>query len=117
MLCKLLYLLQHGETIGKTEATDTFFAITKLWQSKDTTLRMLVYLAIKELCQISSDVIIVTSRCFNIHYNFLFVFFSLTKDMTGREDVYRPSAIRALCRITDGMLQAIERYMKQVFYA
>ena len=35
--------------------------------------------------------------------------------MTGREDVYRPSAIRALCRIlTDtGMLQAIERYMKQ----
>nr|CAD2172130.1 unnamed protein product [Meloidogyne enterolobii] len=62
---------------------------------------MLVYLAIKELCTISSDVIIVTS--------------SLTKDMTGREDVYRPSAIRALCRIlTDtGMLQAIERYMKQ----
>lgn len=35
--------------------------------------------------------------------------------MTGREDVYRPSAIRALCQITDsGMLQAIERYMKQV---
>lgn len=101
ILCKLLYLLQHGETIGKTEATDTFFAITKLWQTKDVTLRMLVYLAIKELCHISSDVIIVTS--------------SLTKDMTGREDVYRPSAIRALCRIlTDtGMLQAIERYMKQ----
>ncbi|KAI3416381.1 hypothetical protein GPALN_005913 [Globodera pallida] len=101
ILCKLLYLLQHGETIGKTEATDTFFAITKLWQAKDMTLRMLVYLAIKELCQMSSDVIIVTS--------------SLTKDMTGREDVYRAPAIRALCRIlTDtGMLQAIERYMKQ----
>ncbi|KAL3071627.1 hypothetical protein niasHT_031991 [Heterodera trifolii] len=101
ILCKLLYLLQHGETIGKTEATDTFFAITKLWQAKDMTLRMLVYLAIKELCQMSSDVIIVTS--------------SLTKDMTGREDVYRAPAIRALCRILNdtGMLQAIERYMKQ----
>ncbi|KAL3121650.1 hypothetical protein niasHT_006156 [Heterodera trifolii] len=61
ILCKLLYLLQHGETIGKTEATDTFFAITKLWQAKDMTLRMLVYLSIKELCQMSSDVIIVTS--------------------------------------------------------
>lgn len=37
--------------------------------------------------------------------------------MTGREDIYRPSAIRALCRITDsGMLQAIERYMKQVIF-
>ncbi|KAI6206983.1 Coatomer subunit gamma [Aphelenchoides besseyi] len=100
ILCKLLYLLQHGETIGKTEATDTFFAITKLWQSKDPTLRRLVYLAIKELCSISNDVIIVIS--------------SLTKDMTGREDLYRPPAIRALCRITDaGMLQTIERYMKQ----
>lgn len=34
--------------------------------------------------------------------------------MTGREDIYRPSAIRALCRITDSnMFQAIERYMKQ----
>lgn len=28
-------------------------------------------------------------------------FFSLTKDMTGKEDVYRGPAIRALCRITD----------------
>ncbi|KAL3081671.1 hypothetical protein niasHS_013021 [Heterodera schachtii] len=101
ILCKLLYLLQHGETIGKAEATDTFFAITKLWQAKDITLRMLVYLSIKELCQMSSDVIIVTS--------------SLKKDMTGREDVYRAPAIRALCRILNdtGMLQAIERYMKQ----
>ena len=27
--------------------------------------------------------------------------FSLTKDMTGKEDVYRGPAIRALCRITD----------------
>ncbi|CAD5220384.1 unnamed protein product [Bursaphelenchus okinawaensis] len=99
-LCKILYLLQNGETIGKTEATDTFFAITKLWQCKDSTLRRLVFLAIKELCHHSNDVIIVIS--------------SLTKDMTGNEDVYRGPAIRALCRITDsGMLQAIERYMKQ----
>jgi coatomer protein complex subunit gamma len=61
-LCKLLYLLQHGESISKTDATDTFFAITKLYQSKDTTLRRLVYLAIKELSSISNDVIIVISR-------------------------------------------------------
>lgn len=38
--------------------------------------------------------------------------------MTGREDVYRAAAIRALCRITDtGMLQTIERYMKQVRFS
>ncbi|PIO63628.1 hypothetical protein TELCIR_14768, partial [Teladorsagia circumcincta] len=88
------------ETIGRTEATEAFFAVTKLWQSKDANLRRLVYLAVKDLSGIADDVIIVTS--------------SLTKDMTGREDVYRAAAIRALCRITDtGMLQTIERYMKQ----
>ncbi|CAG9530937.1 unnamed protein product [Cercopithifilaria johnstoni] len=100
ILSKLLYLRQQGETIGRTEATEAFFAVTKLWQSKDSNLRRLVYLAIKEFCDISNDVIIVTS--------------SLTKDMTGREDIYRAPSIRALCCIIDGsMLQAIERYMKQ----
>lgn len=60
----------------------------------------MVYLGIKELSSIADDVIIVTS--------------SLTKDMTGKEDLYRAAAIRALCSITDAtMLQAIERYMKQ----
>lgn len=46
-----------------TEATETFFTITKLFQSNDITLRRLVYLAIKEMSTISNDVIIVTSRC------------------------------------------------------
>lgn len=97
---KILYMLNHGEQLGVTEATTLFFAITKLFQSKDVVLRRLVYLGIKELSSIANDVIIVTS--------------SLTKDMTGREDMYRAAAIRALCCITDAtMLQAIERYMKQ----
>ncbi|KAK6748742.1 hypothetical protein RB195_001393 [Necator americanus] len=100
ILTKLLYMIQQGETIGRTEATEAFFAVTKLWQSKDANLRRLVYVAVKDLSSLADDVIIVTS--------------SLTKDMTGREDVYRAAAIRALCRITDtGMLQTIERYMKQ----
>lgn len=46
-----------------------------------------MYLGIKELSLIAQDVIIVTS--------------SLTKDMTGKEDLYRAAAIRALCSITD----------------
>lgn len=40
--------------------------------------------------------------------------FSLTKDMNGREDIFRAAAVRALCAITDiSTLQGIERYMKQ----
>lgn len=90
----------QGEQLGTQEATDAFFAMTKLFQSKDVILRRMVYLGIKELSNIAEDVIIVTS--------------SLTKDMTGKEDLYRAAAIRALCSITDTtMIQAIERYMKQ----
>ncbi|GMS96132.1 hypothetical protein PENTCL1PPCAC_18307, partial [Pristionchus entomophagus] len=100
ILTKLFHLVQQGDNIGRTEATEAFFGVTKLWQSKDATLRRLVYLAVKVLSTISDDVIIVTS--------------SLTKDMTGKEDAYRAPAIRALCLITDAaMLQTIERYMKQ----
>ncbi|XP_076277919.1 coat protein (coatomer) gamma isoform X2 [Lasioglossum baleicum] len=100
ILTKILYLLNQGEQLGTLEATEAFFAMTKLFQSKDVVLRRLVYLGIKELSSLAEDVIIVTS--------------SLTKDMTGKEDLYRAAAIRALCTITDaGMLAAIERYMKQ----
>ncbi|CAG9862394.1 unnamed protein product [Phyllotreta striolata] len=100
ILTKLLYLLNQGEALNVKEATDVFFAMTKLFQSKDVVLRRMVYLGIKELSSTADDVIIVTS--------------SLTKDMTGKEDIYRAAAIRALCSITDAtMLQAIERYMKQ----
>ncbi|XP_065217369.1 coatomer subunit gamma [Planococcus citri] len=100
ILTKILFLLNQGEQLGTLEATDAFFAMTKLFQSKDVILRRMVYLGIKELSRVAEDVIIVTS--------------SLTKDMTGKEDMYRAAAIRALCSITDAtMLQAIERYMKQ----
>ncbi|XP_065910406.1 coatomer subunit gamma-2-like isoform X1 [Dysidea avara] len=100
VLTKILYLINQGANFTTTEATETFFAITKLFQSKDVTLRRLVYLAIKVMSSIADDVIIVTS--------------SLTKDMTGKEEMYRAPSIRALCSITDNtMMQAIERYMKQ----
>ena len=48
--------------MNSTEATEVFFATTKLFQSKDVCLRRLVYLAIKEMSTIADDVIIVTSR-------------------------------------------------------
>lgn len=101
ILTKILYLINQGDqTIGSTEATEAFFAMTKLFQSKDPTLRRLVYMGIKDMSKIAQDVIIVTS--------------SLMKDMTGKEDQFRGPAIRALCSITDTtMLQSIERYMKQ----
>jgi coatomer protein complex subunit gamma len=51
-------------------------------------LRQMVYLAIKELSSTAEDVIMVTS--------------SIMKDMQPNSEViYRPNAIRALCRIID----------------
>lgn len=39
------------------EATEVFFAVTKLFQSKDIGLRRMVYLMIKEICPSSDEVI------------------------------------------------------------
>ncbi|CAF0951751.1 unnamed protein product [Adineta steineri] len=100
ILTKIIYMINQGEQLGQTEATETFFAMTKLFQSKDMMLRRMIYLSIKEMSTVANDVIIVTS--------------SLTRDMTGKEDSHRGPAIRALCKITDAsMMQSVERYMKQ----
>ncbi|XP_031256094.1 coatomer subunit gamma-1-like [Pistacia vera] len=90
----------QGETFNKIKATEVFFAVTKLFQSRDTGLRRMVYLMIKELSLSADEVIIVTS--------------SLMKDMNSKTDMYWANAIRVLCRITDGtLLTQIEWYLKQ----
>mmetsp|Transcript_33412 Transcript_33412/g.72896 ORF Transcript_33412/g.72896 Transcript_33412/m.72896 type:complete len:907 (-) Transcript_33412:733-3453(-) len=102
VITKLLYLLNNGDTFTKTEATEVFFAGTKLFQSKDVNLRRMVYLMIKEICPSSDEVIIVTS--------------SLMKDMNSKTDLYRSNAIRVLCNIAKGdvgLLSQVERYLKQ----
>lgn len=100
VITKLLYLINQGESFTKVEATEVFFAVTKLFQSNDAGLRRLVYLMIKELSPSSDEVFIVTS--------------SLMKDMNSKTDMYRANAIRVLCRIIDGnLLTQIERYLKQ----
>ncbi|CAG8677291.1 79_t:CDS:10, partial [Acaulospora morrowiae] len=95
LLTKIIYLLYLGEPMATTEATELFFSVTKLFQSKD-----MVYLVIKELSTIAEDVIMVTS--------------SLMKDMQPKSEViYRANAIRALCKITDAsMLPSVERFLK-----
>lgn len=100
MLTKIIYLLYVGETFANQEATTLFFGVTKLFQHKDPALRQMVYLVIKELSGVAEDVIMVTS--------------SIMKDMQPNlEAIYRPNAIRTLCRIIDGqMLQGLERFYK-----
>lgn len=100
VITKLLYLLNQGETFTKKEASEVFFASTKLFQNKDTNLRRMVYLCIKDICPSADEVIIVTS--------------SLMKDMNSKTDLYRSNSVRVLCKIIDsGLLMQIERYLKQ----
>ncbi|KAK9837106.1 hypothetical protein WJX81_003075 [Elliptochloris bilobata] len=100
VITKLLYLLCQGETFTKKEASEVFFSVTKLYQSKDANLRRMVYLVIKDVCPGSDEVIIITS--------------SLMKDMNSKTDLYRSNAIRVLCSIIDSqLLGQIERYLKQ----
>jgi coatomer protein complex subunit gamma len=77
-----------------------FFAISKLFQNKDQSLRQMVHLVIKELARSADDIIMVTS--------------TVMKDTGGGTDaVYRPNAIRALSRIIDSTtVQSVERVIK-----
>ncbi|TFB03217.1 putative coatomer subunit gamma, partial [Trichoderma ghanense] len=100
LLTKIALLLYTGESFPKNEATTLFFGISKLFQNKDASLRQMVLLIIKELANSAEDIIMVTS--------------TVMKDTGGSSDaIYRPNAIRALCRIIDATtVQAIERVMK-----
>ncbi|KAH6607258.1 hypothetical protein Trco_003571 [Trichoderma cornu-damae] len=100
LLTKIALLLYTGESFPQNEATTLFFGISKLFQNKDASLRQMVLLIIKELANSAEDIIMVTS--------------TVMKDTGGSSDaIYRPNAIRALCRIIDATtVQAIERVMK-----
>ncbi|KAK5654416.1 hypothetical protein OQA88_7326 [Cercophora sp. LCS_1] len=100
LLTKIALLLYTGEKFPTNEATTLFFGISKLFQNKDASLRQMVHLVIKELASSAEDIIMVTS--------------TIMKDTGGSTDIiYRPNAIRALCRIIDATtVQSIERVMK-----
>ncbi|PHH71127.1 hypothetical protein CDD82_6724 [Ophiocordyceps australis] len=100
LLTKIALLLYSGEKFPTNEATTLFFGISKLFQNKDASLRQMVHLVIKELASSAEDIIMVTS--------------TIMKDTGGSSDaIYRPNAIRALCRIIDATtVQSIERVMK-----
>ncbi|KAH8884316.1 Coatomer, gamma subunit [Thozetella sp. PMI_491] len=100
LLTKIALLLYTGEKFPTNEATTLFFGISKLFQNKDASLRQMVHLIIKELASSAEDIIMVTS--------------TIMKDTGGSTDIiYRPNAIRALCRISDAStVQSIERVMK-----
>lgn len=42
VLVRLLYLFNHGEVLEGREATDIFFAVTKLFQSNDVSPQLVV---------------------------------------------------------------------------
>ncbi|TDZ54754.1 putative coatomer subunit gamma [Colletotrichum trifolii] len=100
LLTKILLLLYTGEKFPRQEATTLFFGISKLFQNRDSSLRQTVLLTLKDIASSAEDIIMVTS--------------TVMKDTGGSTDaIYRPNAIRALCRIIDATtVQSIERVMK-----
>ena len=96
VLTKMLYLLHQGESLSAEEATGLFFGVTKLFQSKDATLRRLIFLAISELAQKEDQAFIVIS--------------SLEKDINGNIDLFRANAIRVIAKILEeNMIEQRER--------
>jgi len=99
LLTRILYLIQQGETFTAQELTSLFFGVTKLFQSKNTRLRRMVFLVIKELEPAEEEVFICVS--------------CLIKDMNGTDDRFRANSIRVLARVLDSaMVAQIDRYLK-----
>lgn len=102
LITKLTYLMvnkPNNTEFTRVEATNIFFALTKLFQSDDVILRRMVYLLMKELVGNADDIIIIVS--------------SLTKDMTKPNPAFRSNAIRLLSRVVDGqMLGQLDRFMR-----
>ncbi|GMF51988.1 unnamed protein product [[Candida] boidinii] len=99
LLSRLLRLLYSGETFQRTESTNLFFSISKLFHHNDPSLRQIVYLAIKDLTSTSDDILMVTA--------------SIMKDIQNGELIYKPNAVRTLSRVLDGStVNAAERLMK-----
>jgi coatomer subunit gamma len=98
ILTNLIYLLNHGERFTEDEGTQLFFAITKLLQSEDASLRRAVYVYVKEMRKHPS-IYIVTS--------------SLLKDIHHRNPNFRRNSLRTIPLIVDASnLTQIERYIK-----
>lgn len=87
LLAKLLRLIYQGEQFPAQESTTLFFSILKLFQHKNSALRQLVYLTIKELSSTSQDILMVTS--------------SIMKDIQSGDLIYKPNAIRTLAKVLD----------------
>lgn len=99
LLAKLLRLIYHGEQFPSQESTTLFFSISKLFQHKNSALRQLVYLAIKELSSTSQDILMVTS--------------SIMKDIQSGSVIYKPNAIRTLSKVLDpSTVSASERLFR-----
>ncbi|KAK6198831.1 adaptin N terminal region-domain-containing protein [Scheffersomyces amazonensis] len=99
LLAKLLRLIYYGESFPSQESTTLFFSISKLFQHKDSSLRQLVYLTIKELSSTSDDILMVTS--------------SIMRDIQGGDIIYKPNAIRTLSKVLDSTtVNAAERLFK-----
>lgn len=99
ILSRLLRLFYAGESFPRVENTNLFFSISKLFHNNDPALRQIAYLAIKELCAVSDDILMITA--------------SIMKDIQSGDAVYKPDAIRTLSRVLDAStINAAERLFK-----
>lgn len=99
-MTKVLYLVNNGCSFSAAEATDVFFASTKMFQNADPKLRRLLFVFLKDLSTYAEQVFIASS--------------SLVKDINGDNETNKCNAIRTLRKISDAtMIGTMERYLRQ----
>lgn len=98
VLTKLIYLFDKGESFSDDELSTLFFAITKLFQSEDPTLKHILYVALKYMRHTS--VFCMVTNCIN-------------KDVISPNENIRAIALRLLPLIVESQNpMQLERTLK-----
>ncbi|BFU18936.1 Coatomer gamma subunit, putative [Entamoeba histolytica] len=99
-LTRIVAAMNKGDIFNDEESTEIFFALTKLFMSKDLTMRRLLYVVLNDMIPLTSNSFIIVN--------------SVSKDLSDKIDSFRCSSLRCLSRLmTPQIAPAIERFFKQ----
>lgn len=101
-LIRLIYMSMHDdrEPFTRVEASNAFFATTKLFNSSNSRVRRLVYLALEALPTGPDEAMMTVN--------------SLAKAATDRLSLHRANAIRALARVLNAtIISGFDRLLRQ----
>ncbi|KAL7719181.1 Coatomer subunit gamma [Entamoeba marina] len=99
-LTRIVAAMNKGDCFNEDESVEIFFALTKLFMSKDLTMRRLLYVVLNDMIPYTNSSFIIVN--------------SVSKDLSDKIASFRCSSLRCLSRLmTPQIAPTVERFFKQ----